>query len=180
MRLEAFLGRREEFERHFEQYRGSVLAFALRRVAAHDAEDVVAETFLVAWRRLESLPAEPLPWLLGIARKVIATRQRGNRRLSNLYTRLHERRSRHQPTYDLGNRADLARAFNSLSDKDREVLMLIGWDGLTVTQAAEVLACSPQSLSVRLHRARKRLEARMETDAPFLSHHPITATEETR
>jgi RNA polymerase sigma-70 factor (ECF subfamily) len=59
-------------------------------------------------------------------------------------------------------------------------LMLIGWDGLTVTQAAEVLACSPQSLSVRLHRARKRLEARMETDAPFLSHHPITATEETR
>jgi RNA polymerase sigma-70 factor (ECF subfamily) len=154
------------------------MAFALRRVAADDAEDVVAETFLVAWRRLESLPAEPLPWLLGIARKVIATRRRGNTRLSNLYNRLRERNPRHPPMHDLGDRADLARAFNSLSDKDREVLMLIGWDGLTVPQAAEVLGCNPQPLSVRLHRARKRLEARMETDAPFPSHHPISATEE--
>jgi RNA polymerase sigma-70 factor, ECF subfamily len=58
--------------------------------------------------------------------------------------------------------------------------MLIAWDGLTVPQAAEVLGCNPQSLSVRLHRARKRLEARMETDAPFLSPHPISATEDAR
>jgi len=156
------------------------MAFALRRVPPNDAEDVVAETFLVAWRRLESLPAEPLPWLLGIARKVIATRRRGNRRVSNLNNRLREHIPRLQPTDDSGDRADLARAFNSLSDKDREVLILIGWDGLTVTQAAAVLGCSPQSLSVRLHRARRRLEAGMETDAPFLSHHPISASEEAR
>jgi len=154
------------------------MAFARRRVAPNDAEDVVAETFLVAWRRLESLPTEPLPWLLGIARNVIATRRRGNTRLANLYIRLQERNPRHQPILDLGNRANLARAFNSLSDKDREVLMLIGWDGLTVTQAAEVLGCSPQSLSLRLHRARKRLEARLEADAPFLSRPAIPTTEE--
>jgi RNA polymerase sigma-70 factor, ECF subfamily len=156
------------------------MAFALRRVAANDAEDVVAETFLVAWRRLESLPAEPLPWLLGTARKVIATRQRGNRRVSNLYNRLHEHTPRIQPNHDPDDRADLARVFNSLSDKDREVLILIGWDGLTVAQAAEVLGSSPQSLSLRLHRARKRLEARMEADAPFLSRHPTPTTEEAR
>jgi RNA polymerase sigma-70 factor (ECF subfamily) len=156
------------------------MAFALRRVPPNDAEDVVAETFLVAWRRLESLPTEPLPWLLGIARKVIATRRRGNTRLSNLYNRLHERNPRHQLIHDLGDRADLARAFNSLSDKDREILMLIGWDGLTVPQAAEVLGCNPQSLSVRLHRARKRLEALMEADAPFLSRHPFPTKEEAR
>jgi RNA polymerase sigma-70 factor, ECF subfamily len=77
------------------------MAFARRRVAPSDAEDVVAETFLVAWRRLESLPIEPLPWLLGIARKVIATRRRGNTRLSNLYTRLQQRNPRPQPTHDL-------------------------------------------------------------------------------
>jgi RNA polymerase sigma-70 factor (ECF subfamily) len=154
------------------------MAFALRRVAPNDAEDVVADTFLVAWRRLESLPAEPLPWLLGTARKVIATRQRGNRRVSNLYNRLSEHAPRIEPDYEPHDRSDLARAFNSLSDKDREVLMLIGWDGLTVTQAAEVLGCSPRSLSLRLHRARKRLEARMEADAPFLSRPAIPTTEE--
>jgi RNA polymerase sigma-70 factor (ECF subfamily) len=156
------------------------MAFALRRVPPTDAEDVVAETFLVAWRRLESLPAEPLPWLLGIARKVIATKRRGNTRLSNLYTRLHERDAQHQLVDDPGDRADLARAFNSLSDQDREVLMLVGWDGLSVSQAAEVLGRNPQSLSVRLHRARKRLEALMEADDPFLSRHQIQTTEEAR
>ena len=156
------------------------MAFALRRVPANDAEDVVAETFLVAWRRLESLPAEPLPWLLGTARKVIATRHRGNRRVSNLYNRLHEHTSHFQPNHDPDDRADLVRVFNSLSDKDREVLMLIGWDGLTVAQAAEVIGCSSQSFSLRLHRARKRLEARMEADAPFLSRHPTPSTEEAR
>lgn len=175
-----FLEPREEFQRHFEQHRGSVMAFALRRVPANDAEDVVAETFLVAWRRLESLPAEPLPWLLGIARKVIATRRRGNRRVSNLHNRLHEHAPRFQPIDDPADRAGLAAAFNSLSEKDREVLMLVGWDGLTATQAAEVLGCSPQSLSLRLHRARKRLEARIETDAPFLSPHRVSAAEEAR
>lgn len=154
------------------------MGFALRRVPAEEAQDVVAETFLVAWRRLDQIPAEPLPWLLGVARNVIATRQRGNSRVTNLYNRLHEHSARFQPNHHPDDRGDLAEAFNSLSDKDREILMLIGWDGLTVPQAAEVLGCSPQSLSLRLHRARKRLAARMEADAPFLSRHSIPTTEE--
>ena len=155
------------------------MGFALRRVPAEEAQDVVAETFLVAWRRLDEMPAEPLPWLLGVARNVIATRQRGHRRLTNLFNRLHERApvlQPHAPT----DRAELVGAFNSLTESDREVLMLVGWDGLTVNQAAEVLGCSPQSLSLRLHRARKRLQARMDTDAPFLARHPIPKTEEAR
>lgn len=156
------------------------MGFALRRVPAHDAEDVVAETFLIAWRRRDTLPPEPLPWLLAVARRVIATRQRGNRRLTNLNERLHKNTPRPQPSHFPDDRADLARAFNALSDRDREVLMLIGWDGLTVNQAAEVLGCSPQSFSLRLHRARRRLEARMDTDAPFLSRHPVPTTEEAR
>lgn len=156
------------------------MAFALRRVPADDAEDVVAETFLVAWRRRDALPHEPLPWLLGVARKVIATRQRGNRRLANLNSRLHKNTPGLQPSHFPDDRADLAGAFNALSDRDREVLMLIGWDGLTINQAAEVLGCSPQSFSLRLHRARRRLKARMDTDAPFLSRHSVPTTEEAR
>jgi RNA polymerase sigma-70 factor, ECF subfamily len=179
--VEAYLTpSKQEFESYFTRYRGAVMGFALRRVPAEEAQDVVAETFLVAWRRLDQIPAEPLPWLLGVARNVIATRQRGDRRVTNLFNRLHEHTPRFQPNNPPADRADLAGAFNSLTENDREVLMLIGWDGLSVTQAAEVLGCSPQSLSLRLHRARKRLEARMETDAPFLARRPLPKTEEAR
>lgn len=156
------------------------MGFARRRVPAEEAQDVVAETFLVAWRRIDQIPAEPLPWLLSVARYVISTKQRGSRRLTNLYRRLHEYTPRLAPDHQPDQRDDLAQAFNSLSDRDREVLMLIGWDGLTVAQAAGVLGCSPQSLSLRLHRARKRLEVRMETDAPFPARHPLPKTEEAR
>jgi RNA polymerase sigma-70 factor (ECF subfamily) len=179
--VEAYLTpSKQEFESYFTRYRGAVMGFALRRVPAEEAQDVVAETFLVAWRRLDQIPAEPLPWLLGVARNVIATRQRGDRRVTNLFNRLHEHTPRFQPNNPPADRADLAGAFNSLTENDREVLMLIGWDGLSVTQAAEVLGCSPQSLSLRLHRARKRLEARLETDAPFLARRPLPKTEEAR
>jgi RNA polymerase sigma-70 factor, ECF subfamily len=168
-----------EFKRHFEQHRRSVMAFVLRRVPTHEAEDVVAETFLVAWRRQEKLPAEPLPWLLAVARKVIATNRRGSRRLTNLHEKLNKNTARIQTDNSPEDRSDLMLAFNSLSDRDKEVLMLIGWDGLSVTEAAGVLGCSSQQFSVRLHRARGRLEARMETGAPFLAGHAASTTEET-
>lgn len=179
--MEAYLTpSKQEFESYFRRYRGAVMGFALRRVSAEEAQDVVAETFLVAWRRLDEIPTEPLPWLLGVARNVVATRQRGHRRVTNLFNRLHERTPRFQPNNPPADRADLAGAFNSLTENDREVLMLVGWDGLSVTQAAEILGCSPQSLSLRLHRARKRLEGQMETDAPFPARHPLPKTEEAR
>jgi RNA polymerase sigma-70 factor, ECF subfamily len=170
----------QEFESYFTRYRGAVMGFALRRVPPEEAQDVVSETFLVAWRRRDTIPAEPLPWLLGVARNVITTRQRGHRRLTNLFRRLHQRSAGIQLDNVPVDRIDLAGAFNSLTEKDQEVLMLIGWEGLTVTQAAEVLRCTPQSVSLRLHRARKRLETRMASDAPFLSRHPIPNTEEAR
>ena len=156
------------------------MGFALRRVSAEEAQDVVSETFLVAWRRLDQIPDEPLPWLLAVARNVITTRQRGHRRLTNLFTRMRQSSLVVQLDNVPADRIDLAGAFNSLAEKDQEVLMLIGWEGLTVTQAAEVLRCNPQSVSLRLHRARKRLETRMASDAPFLARQPIPKTEDAR
>ena len=157
------------------------MAFALRRANPEDADDVVAETFLVAWRRLDDLPSDPLPWLLGIARKVIATNRRGDQRKGHLHGRLHDQASEVLLQHPSVERLETARAFNSLSEKDRETLMLIGWDGLTVTQAAEVVGCSTASFSVRLHRARRRLAQRIELDpsTPFLTH-PTPNTEDAR
>src|SRR5437764_1646715 len=66
----------------FQAYAGRVYGYARRRAPAEDAQEVVAETFLVTWRRLDDVPAEPLPWLLNVARKVLANRRRASRRLN--------------------------------------------------------------------------------------------------
>src|SRR5947209_1710216 len=66
----------------FQACAGRVYAYARRRGTAEDAQEVVAETFLVAWRRLDHVPADPLPWLLNVARKVLANRRRSSRRLN--------------------------------------------------------------------------------------------------
>ena len=64
--------RAERFSSTFEENYGRVHAYAARRVGSDAADDIAAETLLIAWRRREALPAEPLPWLYGIARSVVA------------------------------------------------------------------------------------------------------------
>jgi RNA polymerase sigma-70 factor (ECF subfamily) len=127
-------------------------------------KDVVAETFLVAWRRSGEIPDEPLPWLLGVARKVISTRRRSASRLTALRTKMQGNDSSH-PLTPSADRLELADAFRSLTAKDREVLMLVAWDGLDAHQAGQVLGCTPASFSVRLHRARRRLEAKLSPES---------------
>jgi len=144
-----------------------VLGYALRRTEAEEARDVVAETFLVAWRRLEAVPHgdEALPWLLATARKQLANRRRRE-----------DTRQRHiegpraslardpaegvgDPAEGVADRAALAAAFDRLSEVDRETLALIAWDGLRPREAAIVLGCSAATFAVRAHRARRRLAA---------------------
>jgi len=60
----------------------------LRRVNPSTADDVVAEVFVVCWRRLDEVPVDPLPWLLGVARRVLSTQRRGERRRGALRDRL--------------------------------------------------------------------------------------------
>jgi len=76
------------FELLYQEHAGSVLTFARRRIAAADADDVVADVFLAAWRRWDEVPRDPLPWLLGIARGALANRHRGEARASALRDRL--------------------------------------------------------------------------------------------
>jgi RNA polymerase sigma-70 factor (ECF subfamily) len=154
-----------------------VRAYALRRVPPAVADDVVGEVFVVAWRKLDELPAEPLPWLLGCARRVIANHVRGERRRRALLDRL---RASSPPAGSAGmvdasgisaeaqaaGRAAgvLARALGELSEGDREVLMLVAWEGLTAAQVGEVLGCSEGAAAMRLHRARRRLATILERE----------------
>jgi len=149
--------RRVRFELMYSRHAPAVKAYALRRADAASADDVVAEVFLACWRRFDQVPPDPLPWLLGAARKVLSTQRRGERRKLALGARLAESAEPwHDPPPRLGDGA-LAGALARLSESDRELLLLIAWEGLTPTQAAAVLSIKPVAARVRLARARRRL-----------------------
>jgi RNA polymerase sigma-70 factor (ECF subfamily) len=139
-----------------------VLGYLLRRTGRReDAEDVVAETFLTAWRRLEQMPpgSAARPWLYGIARYALANHQRGERRRGRLSGRLHGAialPSAHfaEPDNEV---ARVAAAFARLRADDREVLALVAWEELDPGEIATVLGCSRNAARIRLHRARRRL-----------------------
>jgi RNA polymerase sigma-70 factor (ECF subfamily) len=151
----------ERFERLYERYYPCVLAYALRRTPAGTAEDVVANTFLVAWRRLGSVPEEPLPWLLGVARKTLSNQRRASRRYLALVDRLRTEEvagTRTPRGIEFGELESVARAVTRLPQRDQELLMLVAWDGLSTKEAAVVVGISHAACRVRIHRARRRLE----------------------
>lgn len=146
----------ESFRRLFSCHYGAVFAYAARRVGWDDASDSTAEVFTVTWRKIRSVPHEPdtLPWLYGVARKVVANQLRSQRRRSRLEAEVAAmpRIGRSDP-----DPSDLDGALASLREDDREVLMLVAWEGLTPDQMGRALGCSANAASVRLHRARARL-----------------------
>ncbi|MDQ3874148.1 MAG: sigma-70 family RNA polymerase sigma factor [Actinomycetota bacterium] len=149
----------ERFDAIYRAYYERVLAFALRRAKPEVAHDVVAETFLVAWRRLDRVPGEPLAWLLGVARKALANHHRAARRRDALLTELkaHHRTRLHEQDAATATVGELAEALARLPGTDQELLQLIAWDALTVSEAAEVFGVSTATCRVRVHRARRRL-----------------------
>jgi RNA polymerase sigma-70 factor, ECF subfamily len=152
----------ERFDDLFASHYPAVAAYALRRAPRADAEEVVAETFLVAWRRLDEVPWDAKPWLLGVARRVLANQRRSARRRGALQQRVESERSP-EPSRPRPIREALGR----LRPADRELLLLVAWDGLSVREAAVALGCSHTAAKVRLHRARRRLHdelTRLERD----------------
>jgi RNA polymerase sigma factor (sigma-70 family) len=150
------------FSRLYREHGRAILAYALRRARDHeDAADVVAETFLVAWRRLDEAPigdGERL-WLYGVARLVLSNLHRSERRRTRLGARLAEALASEPvaPPEPSGEAAEALRAIAGLGDEDRELLLLVAWEGLSPGEAARVLGITPLAARSRLHRARRRL-----------------------
>jgi RNA polymerase sigma-70 factor, ECF subfamily len=134
-------------------YGGRVWAYAARRVGRQLADDVVADVFLVAWRRRHLRPAEPLPWLYGVARRVLADHYRAESRRARLIERVGR-----QPHFNAGvddsvsSSIWLASALAKLSDPDREALLLTAWEGLKPSEAAAVLGITAPAFRMRLNR----------------------------
>ena len=160
----------ESVARLYERYAVAVHRYALRRSDRETAEEVTAQVFLVAWRRRSSVPADALPWLYGVARRVLADQRRGASRRRRLSERLRGTALEappDPPADAAGALRDhgLAGALKRLSAGDREALLLRYWEELEPAQMARVLGCSRAAAAVRLHRARERLARELERAA---------------
>ncbi|MFI2210793.1 RNA polymerase sigma factor [Streptomyces sp. NPDC020141] len=157
------------FESVYRETSLPVLRFLRRRVPAELAEDALSEVYLTAWRRRGELRGEPLPFLYGIAKLVAANALRAagrSWRLRELMAAEAETGDGHRPAAEQSavDRISAAEALDRLPERDREALVLVAWDGLGVRQAAKVAGCGTAAFSVRLHRARRRLERLLDDD----------------
>jgi len=178
--------RQARFEVLFAEHYAAVHRYALRRAESPLAEEVVNETFLVAWRRLDKVPEEPLPWLYAAAGHVLANRRREAARHARRVAAAAadsgataarpgrggvgdraDRRvaalpaSARDPADRLAERDATLRAFAALSEPDREALRLVAWERLSLADAAHVAGVSRPAFAMRVHRARRRLAAHL-------------------
>lgn len=171
--------------RLYRDHGREITGYALRRAASpEDAADVVAETFLVAWRRLGEVPVdeEARLWLYGVARRVLANQHRAERRRTKLGRRLAESLRTELATDAVpgGEAAEVLRAMARLGDEDRELLLLVSWEELSPGQATKVLGISSLAARSRLYRARRRLRTLLEQRESAAGRIPALDKEEAR
>jgi len=152
------------FHALYQAHHGAVAAYARRRTTSPgDAQDAVADTFTIAWRRLSEVPEgdAALPWLYGVARRVLANQRRGNQRRADLSARV---QSQGFIAPDVegqvvagDERRTVLTALARLRPTDQEILRLAVWEELAHREIAGIVGCSESSVAVRLHRARGRL-----------------------
>ncbi|WP_245608057.1 RNA polymerase sigma factor [Streptomyces hokutonensis] len=143
--------------------------YLLRRASTETAEDVLSETLLVLWRRLEDVPGlgddvtpdpdDVLPWCYGVARGCLANARRADGRRLRLVERLI--RTQQRAPEEAAEHSELHAALDSLGAADREVVRLWAWEGLAPRQIAEATGSTPNAVSIRLHRAKARLADRL-------------------
>jgi RNA polymerase sigma-70 factor (ECF subfamily) len=164
--------RRERFEEFFAANREAVLGYLLRRTGnRHDAADLLADTFLVAWRRLDDVPPgeQTRPWLYGVARRALANHRRGEGRRHALADRLRSELAETDEPVRLPDNTPAAIAFQALPEQDRELLSLVAWEELDIAQIAITLGITRNAVRIRLHRARRRFAKLLAPTRPLLA-----------
>lgn len=176
---------RERLTELYGRHGEDILAYALRRAQTpEDAADALAETFLVAWRRLAEVPSEPEArlWLYGVARRTLLNQRRGALRRERLAERMRAEARAILPVAPREGRGDaVLAALGALREQERELLLLIAWEELSPAQAARVLGISAVAGRARLHRARRRLRGALAAQGLDAPHHtPQARMEEAR
>jgi RNA polymerase sigma-70 factor (ECF subfamily) len=161
--------RTDEFRAIYSAHHAALCAYFARRVGRGEVEDLVAETFVVAWRKLPRRIEHPLPWLYAVAGKVLANHRRKAARRDGVD--IGDRLAATAPSDPAETLSDhnLAVAFAQLGERDREAIRLVAWEGLSLADAARAARCSAPAFAVRLSRARRRLQGLLEDDfAPVI------------
>jgi RNA polymerase sigma-70 factor (ECF subfamily) len=158
--------RRARFEAIAGEVYEPLQRYLARRATPDDAADVLADTLLVVWRRLDEVPDEALPWSYGVARRCLANHRRGAVRRLRLVERA-ERTADDAPTADpqaAVERSDpeLLDAIGGLTESEREVVHLWAWERLEPREIAAVLDTTPNAVSVALTRAKRKLAERLD------------------
>jgi RNA polymerase sigma-70 factor (ECF subfamily) len=171
------------FRRLYQDHYSEIAAYARRRLDAQDAEDLVAETFLVVWRRIEDIPEGDLtrPWLYAVARRVLSQGRRSRGRWERLVNRLGGLRRTEEiavMTEDLEDRDVVRHALARLRPQDQELLRLAEWEDLDHAELARVFGCSSNAIAIRLHRAHRRFSEAL--DAVDREAGPAPRVERTR
>ncbi|MFB4280747.1 MULTISPECIES: RNA polymerase sigma factor [unclassified Nonomuraea] len=159
----------EQFAAVFDRHYDGIHAYADRRLGRSLADDVAAETFLIAFDKREQYDvsrADARPWLFGIASNLIARHHRAEVRQYRALARTgaeepgEDHADRVASSLDaVAHRNRLAAALAGLSGADRDVLLLVAWAELTSEEAGRALGIPAGTARSRLHRARKRIQA---------------------
>jgi len=152
----------ERFRLAYQRHAGAVWRYLARRLGDDDlAEDLTSEVFVVAWRRRHEAPTDSLPWLYGVARRVLANDRRAARAHASRIRALADQLAAAPPEQPTGA---VAQALGELGERDREILLLAAWEGLEPRELAAVLGIRPATARVRLHRARRRFSALLDME----------------
>jgi RNA polymerase sigma factor (sigma-70 family) len=148
-----------DFEELYRATYPRVLAYARSMASREDADDAVAETYAIAWRRQRDIPrSAELGWLIGVTRRVLANTRRGRRRAGALHALLNlQPRAPGPDPADRIEDSELRAALMALSPLDREAVLLTVWFDLSSAEAAQALGVTPAALRMRAARARRRL-----------------------
>lgn len=167
--------RRARFEAIAPEVIDAVRRYLARRADPATADDVLSETLLICWRRLEEMPEEHLPWAYGVARNCLANAERGHRRQFRLTARI--RRLDPPPAVVDGPAPpddDLVRAMRELTAKDAEILRLWAWEDLAPAEIAVVMGITANAASIRLHRAKQKLRDILRKTGDLAGHEEST------
>lgn len=163
-------GDEQRFRRLYRQHYAAIHGFAYRRLLdPGSAADAAAEVFLVAWRRLDQIPAPELGWLFGVAHRVVMATNRADQPVTaaledaDSIPYVGETADRYEAWEELRR---VAAVVDRLSPSDRQVLLLVAWEELSGAELAAALGCSRGAAAVRLHRARTRLRRELELPRP--------------
>lgn len=181
--------RETRFDKLYRSYQRPVLAYLFRRADQDTALEVAADTFVVAWRRIEDIPEgdDARLWLYGVARRSLANHRRAGTRFTALTRKLAGVRDDSDPSPEAvvlrrAEDKEMLDAVAHLRPQDQELLRLATWEELPRTDIARMLGTTPHAVRQRLYRITRRLARDLRAPAVTQAHRttPVKSERRTR